>query len=216
VYLALHPRGASNDVWATALWPDRSVVPSTVHSTASVARRALGRSAQGGDHLTRRGGRLCLGPAVTSDVERFVRLMAGSESSRWRQALSLVRGRPFEGLCLADWTVFEGISAEIETMVVETALQGAEQALRVGSGEEAEWMIRRGLRVNPYDERLYRGLLLATEAKGNRLGLRATMAELLRLADEGEGASIHPQTQTLYEELAHGSRPETKGDLIRL
>jgi DNA-binding SARP family transcriptional activator len=112
--------------------------------------------------------------------------------------------------------VLEGISAEVESMVVSAALQGAEEALRLGLGEEAAWMIRRGLRVSPYDERLYRGLLRATEATGNRLGLRATMAELLRLADDGDGAVIHPRTVTLYEELARGLVPEPKGDLVRL
>ena len=62
VYLAMHPRGASNEAWATALWPDRLMAPSSLHSTASVARRALGRSRDGIDHLPRSHGRLALGP----------------------------------------------------------------------------------------------------------------------------------------------------------
>ncbi len=43
VYLAMHPNGASNEAWATALWPDRLMAPSSLHSTASVARRSLGQ-----------------------------------------------------------------------------------------------------------------------------------------------------------------------------
>ena len=76
VYLALHRRGAPNEVWGAALWPDRTVASSTLYSTASLARRALGASADGGNHLTRSGGRLCLGPRVGTDVDRFVRLIA--------------------------------------------------------------------------------------------------------------------------------------------
>ncbi len=216
VYLALHPRGAANDVWAAALWPDRCVAPSTQHSTASVARRALGRSAGGVDHLTRCGGRLRLGDAVGTDLDRFVRAAGSSDPGGRKEALALVRGPIFDGLCLSDWAVLEGIQAELESMVVATALRGAAEALHVGSGEEAEWMIRRGLRVSPYDERLYRGLLRATEATGNRLGLRSAMSELLRLASDGGGGGVHPQTVALYRELARIPRPEAGGDLVRL
>jgi DNA-binding SARP family transcriptional activator len=216
VYLALHPLGASNDVWGTALWPARSVAASTLHSTASVARRALGRSVDGTDHLTRRRGRLRLGPFVGTDVGAFARAAASPDPRCWRNALSLVRGRLFEGLCLTDWAVLDGTYAELESMVVATALKGAMEALRRGSGDEAEWMIRQGLRVSPYDERLYRGLLRAIEAKGNRLGLRSVMAELLHLAADGEGATLHPQTEALYRELARSPAPDTGGDLVRL
>jgi DNA-binding SARP family transcriptional activator len=216
VYLALHPLGAPNDVWGTALWPDRSVTASTLHSTASVARRALGRSADGSDHLTRSRGRLRLGPSVGTDIDRFVRAAATSEPRCWRDAMTLVRGQLFDGLSLADWAVLDGTAAELESMVTSTALKGAAAALRLGLGEEAEWMIRRALRVSPYDERLYRGLLRATEASGNRLGLRSVMAELLQLAADGEGATLHPQTVALYRELSRNPTPEAGGDLVRL
>jgi len=224
VYLALHPRGATNEGWSAALWPERSVAPSTLHSTASVARRALGRSSGGADHLMRCQGRLRLGPAVGTDADRFVAAAESSDPRRWKDALALVRGPLFDGLPLSDWTVLDGTAAELETLVVRTSLRGAEAALRLGSADEAEWMLRRGLRVSPYDERLYRGLLRATEAQGNRLGLRSAMAELLRLASGGDGdgdgggdgATIHPRTVALYRELAHRAVPAAGGDLIRL
>jgi DNA-binding SARP family transcriptional activator len=216
VYLALHRGGATNDVWSAALWPDRAVAPSTLHSTASVARRALGRSADGSDHLTRCRGRLRLGPTVGTDADQFAAAASSTDSRRWTDALALVRGRLFDGLTLSDWTVLSGTAAELEAMVVRTALRGAEAALGAGRADEAEWMVRRGLRVSPYDERLYRGLLRATEAQGNRLGLRSAMAELLCLASDGDGAAIHPRTVALYRELAHSRGPEAGGDLVRL
>jgi DNA-binding SARP family transcriptional activator len=216
VYLALHPGGATNEAWSAALWPDRSLAPSTLHSTASVARRALGRSADGADHLTRHRGRLYLGRTVGTDVDRFAAAAASSDPRRWKDALSLVRGRLFDGLALSDWTVLDGTAADLEAMVVRTALRAAEAALGLGSADEAEWLIRRGLRVSPYDERLYRCLLRATEAQGNRLGLRSAMAELLCLASDGDGGTIHPRTVALYRELAQSPVPEAGGDLVRL
>jgi DNA-binding SARP family transcriptional activator len=111
----------------------------------------------------------------------------------------------------------DGTQAGLEAMVVKTALKGAEHFLRRGLAEEAEWMIRRGLQICPYDERLYRGLLRAAEAKGSRLGVRSAMVELLclvaesgcgpaqrLLSDEPERVTgaLHPQTVALYRELA--------------
>src|SRR5579871_2265150 len=56
-YLAMHPGGAANDAWATALWPDRLMAPATLYSTASAARRGLGTASNGVDHLPRAHGR---------------------------------------------------------------------------------------------------------------------------------------------------------------
>lgn len=231
VYLAFHRQGVRNDVWGAALWADRSVAPSTLHSTASVARRALGRSRNGAEHLPRSGRRLRLGDTVGTDVERFARNAAHPDPDYWKRALALVRGRLFDGLCLTDWAVLEGTQAEVESMVVETALRGAEHFLALGRGEDAEWMIRRALRVSPYDERLYRGLLRAAEVLGNRVGMRSAMAELLRVAADGgspgHGApngffgrvaqsSIHPETMSLFRDLALGQAPAAGGSAARL
>ena len=74
VYLAMHPGGSSNETWATVLWPDRLMAPSSLHSTASVARRSLGQARDGGDHLPKGHGRLELADTVGTDWDRFVRL----------------------------------------------------------------------------------------------------------------------------------------------
>jgi DNA-binding SARP family transcriptional activator len=161
------------------------LAPSTLHSTASVARRALGRSAKGVEHLPRSGRLLRLGDTVTTDVERFSRAAADPDPAAWKEALGLVRGRLFDGLTLADWAILEGAQAQVESMVVDTALKGAEHALLLGRGEEAEWMIRRALRICPFDERLYRALLEAAEVMGNQVGMRLAVAELLRVTGDG-------------------------------
>ncbi len=119
VYLAMHPNGASNESWATALWPDRVMAPSSLHSTASVARRALGQTRDGQDHLPRSHGRLQLSSSVTTDWDRFVRQADSPDPAQWRLALDLIRGRPFEGLRSTDWPILEGIGPAIEAAVVD-------------------------------------------------------------------------------------------------
>jgi DNA-binding SARP family transcriptional activator len=203
VYLAMHPRGASNEAWATALWPDRLMAASSLHSTASVARRALGRSREGVDHLPRSHGRLALGPTVGTDWDRFVRLADGGRPARWRSALDLVRGRPFEGLRSSDWPILEGIGPAIESSVVDLSGRLAGACLRAGDARGAEWSARKGLLVSPYDERLYRMLLRAADLGGNPAGVEAAMAELIRLVAEGVEPleSVHPSTLQLYRSL---------------
>ena len=105
VYLVMHPRGASSEQWATALWPERIMAPASLHSTASAARRSLGVSTSGEDHLPRAHGRLSLNLSVASDWSRFSELSKEPDPGSWRQALLVIRGRPFDGLRAADWVL---------------------------------------------------------------------------------------------------------------
>jgi DNA-binding SARP family transcriptional activator len=216
VYLAFHRCGARNGEWPLAIWPDRNVSLTTVHSTCSDARGALGRSEDGSEHLPRRGGLLRLGDGVRTDVERFASLAESEDEHRLLRAMRLVRGRLFDGLHRTDWAVFDGTQSDIESLVSRTALRGADAFLRRGGGDEAAWMVRRALLISPYDERLYRALLRATSAQGNRVGLRSAMAELRTLAGEAGGPPpraaglwresspedcLHPETTALYRDL---------------
>jgi DNA-binding SARP family transcriptional activator len=203
VYLAMNER-ATTDQWATALWPDRLMAAATIHSTASAARRSLGISAMGNDHLPRSHNRLALGPGVTSDWARLQHLAASDMEADRIAALKLVRGRPFEGLKSADWTILEGWVAAIEAVVVDLAMSQAECCLDARNPAEAEWAARQGLRISPYDERLYRLLLRAADAAGHPEGVEATMRELVQLvADEVEPYdSVHPETLELYRRLS--------------
>ncbi len=207
VYLALHPRGASNDAWAAALWPDRLMAPASLHSTASAARRSLGTSRTGEDHLPRAHGRLALGGGVGSDWARFVELAQSGDIEAWRCALGLVRGRPLDGLRAGDWALLDGVVATIEAVVVDVAMRFAEASIERGFPSDAEWAARQGLRVSAYDERLYRILLRCADLAGNPAGVEAVMAELVQLvADDVEPFdAVHPETLTLYRQLSRRS-----------
>jgi len=208
IYLAMHPGGASNETWATALWPERLMAPSSLHSTASVARRSLGTALDGSDHLPRSHGRLELARSVGSDWDRFQCLALSDDLECWREALTLVRGRPFEGMRSTDWSILDGTAPAIESAVVDLSGRLAGARLRSGDPRGAEWSARRGLLVSPYDERLYRMLLRAADAAGNPGGVESVMAELVRVvADEIEPIeSVHPSTLALYRSLSR--RPD--------
>lgn len=175
VYLAFHRQGVRHAEWSLALWPDRPVSLTTVYSTASDARRALGHTADGERRLPC-GTILRLHPSVATDVDRFAALSRSQTYESWIEAARLLRGPVFGGLRRADWAVLEGIQATVEAMVVHTVLQAAEAFRRSGRTAEAEWIVRRGLLAIPYDEALYRALLLTLAARGDRAGMRAVMA----------------------------------------
>ncbi len=204
VYLAMHRRGASSEQWATALWPDKIMAAASLHSTASAARRSLGASSNGDDHLPRAHGRLALAPTVRSDWSRFLALSQEEDPQSWRRAMELIRGRPFDGLRAPDWVLLEGISANVEAVVVDLASRYAEYCLSAGDPSEAEWSARQGLRVSAYDERLYRILLKAADKAGNPAGVESVMAELIHLVAEDVEPfdAVHPETLELYRSLS--------------
>jgi len=205
VYLAMHRDGAGvpTDKWEAALWPDRLVAPASLHSTASAARRALGLSKAGEDHLPRSHGKLALGPGVTTDWEKISSLSHSSNREDWRRALELIRGRPFDGLRAPDWPLLEGITATIEAVVVDLAGRFCESCLQGDDPAGAEWGARQGLKVSSFDERLYRILLRTADAAGNPAGIEAVMTELTALVGDVEPFdAVHPETLELYRALS--------------
>jgi len=213
VYLAMHPHGATNEAWATALWPDRLMAPSSLHSTASVARRSLGTARDGTDHLPKAHGRLALASTVGTDWTRFQVLAASDEPRHWLSALSLVRGRPFDGVRSADWSILDGTAPAMESAIVDLSGRLAGERLRAGDPRGAELSARKGLLASPYDERLYRMLLRAADAAGNPGGVESVMTELVRVvADEVEPIeSVHPSTLALYRSLSRRTEHLTRG-----
>jgi DNA-binding SARP family transcriptional activator len=209
VYLSMHRNGASSEQWATALWPDRVMAAASLHSTASAARRSLGVSRAGEDHLPRAHGRLALGPTVGSDWNHFVELAGRPAPESWCEALELIRGRPFEGLRAPDWVLLEGIAANVEAVIVDLAGRYAEHCLSLGDPNGAQWAARQGLRASAYDERLYRVLMRAAEAAGHPAGVESVMAELVHLVAEDVEPydAVHPETLDLYRVLSRRSAP---------
>jgi DNA-binding SARP family transcriptional activator len=92
----------------------------------------------------------------------------------------------------------------MESTIVDVADRLAGMLLDAADHAGARWAVRRGLLAAPYDERLYRWLMLAADAAGNLAGVESVMDELLlRLDEEGLEPydSLHEETRALYEQL---------------
>ncbi len=206
VYLAMHPNGCSGESIASAVWPERRVPAQTLANRLSEARRALGETSLGVSRLRRVSGRHVLDGDVTTDWSTFERLTDESRADDdIAAALSLVRGRPFEGLSEGGWVLLEGLASTIEARVVEAACRLALHELDRGRAARAEWAARRALVAAPWDERLYRILMLASHAAGNRGGIESALRSLARVLEwDGEPLEVvHPETATLYRRLRH-------------
>jgi hypothetical protein len=113
------------------------------------------------------------------------------------------------------------VAAEVEEGVVQLAMRLAGHLLEGGDGLGAARAARRGLLASPFDERLYRLVLLAADRQGNPGGVESAMGELLRLVvgDPGSWAKegglgplaasyLHPDTAALYRALSR--RPQAR------
>jgi hypothetical protein len=132
---------------------------------------------------------------------RFRALALGDAPAR-REALGLVRGRPFAD-CDWPWATTDGIIASIESEVADLAASIGEEDLERGDHEGALQALEAGLSANPYDERLYCLVMRAYYAAGNLSGVRATMARLSALveSDIEPVESLQEATRALYSSL---------------
>ena len=114
VYLACHPEGVSVDRMKAALWPVRGPRPQTWMNRVSACRQALGTAPDGEflfPHFDRQLGRL--DRRVRTDVELLEGALERAVTDRpWalvglRDALELVRGRPFEVPGVFEWAYEE-------------------------------------------------------------------------------------------------------------
>jgi hypothetical protein len=191
VYLSFHRRRVAYAEWPVAIWPDRAVSLATVHSTASDARRALGRGAGGRWHLPPDGGHLRLSGSVRTDVERFASLASTGDPDHVVDAMHLVRGPLFAGLRRGDWAVLDGTQANVEGLVVAAALRAANAA-----------------QGNQLALRATMSQLLALA--GDAPGAGCTPAEQNHAL-----TCLHPRTTDLYQALLRGA-PATGGVPARL
>jgi DNA-binding SARP family transcriptional activator len=184
------------------------------HNVIWDARRALGEDADGNSLLVREGG-LKLSPLVTSDWAHFRELACCDDRDARVAALSLVRGKPF-GDVDWQWSTVEGLAATMEAEVCDLASAIGEQALLDGDASLAAHAAEQGILASPYDERLYRLLMRASDALGNPAGIRSAMGRLAAiLEDDVEPLeSVHPETRALYEALMRRRRPDSPPDAM--
>ncbi len=97
----------------------------------------------------------------------------------------------------------KGIGPAMHAGVVAAACKLASRNLDEGDISGAERAVRRGLLASPWDERLYRMLMVVHHAAGNGGGVELALRSLARVLDwSGEPLEVvHPETAELYREL---------------
>lgn len=214
VFLALHPRGASDDKIITALWPDGAPSRRTFNNTIGRARAALGSDPNGVPYLAKPAGRTYRANTnLITDLDRFEALAAidGADDAETRRALgdalALVRGQPFEAPDGYEWAYTEGLAARAGKLIGDTADQLAAAALTADMPLLAGWAARQGLLGAPGDERLYRHLLAASAAVQDWAGVETIWDELAILADGDDPLdALDPETIDAYRQVSRAHR----------
>ena len=210
-----------------ALWPlgdddsdvrAGSVKDGTLRSTMSRLRNALGKDSLGRNHLpAAKNGTYKLGSRYRCDWGRFRAKVAAAETASsaesielLREALALVRGRPFQDAPAAHlaWAEDSPLVSDIEVAVADAAEKLGERALQAGDPELAEWAARQGLLVVPVREELHRVRFRAASEAGDRDALNQAHTEAVRAIrvhiDPSE--PLQEETEHLYQRLKAASR----------
>lgn len=219
-FIATHPPRIGADRVRLALWPvdpdderfgERS--PSTLWTLVSKARLALGTDPDGGDLLITQPGNVYeLCPQVGCDWVRFetLRKMAADEPERTvpllRQALGLVRGRPFQDIPVGSysWVGLDRLDSDMSASIAEAAGTLVAAALAADDVATARFAVEQGRLGTPHSETLIRAAMRVCAAAGDREGLDRALRDARRLAQlldpTGEP---EPETVALHEELRH-------------
>ncbi|MFL6112528.1 MAG: LysM peptidoglycan-binding domain-containing protein [Catenulispora sp.] len=195
-FIMLHP-GCSAAQIAAELWPGRKGAATIRDAQVSRLREWLGTDAYGEQHLRVTPHGYALGPSVSCDWLEFVRRVQAGELVN---ALTLVRGRPFEDAPLRRYGWAEALRHEMTALVIDTAHYVAEACLREQNPRGAQNAAYRGLQAAPESELLYRDLLTALAALGDLSGARQHADTLIAYADR-EGIDLQPETTALLRDV---------------
>lgn len=186
---------------------DRPMAEAYFRQTCTRARALLGTAGDGRPRVLYGNGCYSLHPDVAIDWDDFQALAADTITDdkgrieNLKQALSLVRGQPFEDRCY-QW--LDPILIEhIRTEIIRAAIALAD--LSHNDPVTAAWAACRGLLADPYAEPLYRTLMATSHALGHtrRIHLAYQLCEqaLVQL-----DLRPHQQTIALYRRLVHCGR----------
>lgn len=206
-YLALNP-GATNEQLSAALWPGREAKNATRNSAVSRARRWLGADNSGMPHLPIATTSETFGTysltGVSSDWQEFLAIVgpdaASAPTAALRQALDLVRGKPFDGARVGKYTWAEPHVQEMISSIVDVAHEVARRSLMGGDVRGAKWAAAVGLAVTNDDERLWRDAMKAEWLGGDQ----RTLWDLVRRCyDHFQDLDVTPdaETEALVDEM---------------
>ena len=206
-WLATHPGPQSAERIRDDVWRDRtSSAKKTLNNHSSAARKRLGVGRDGALLFpSANDDRYRLSVDVVTDVSRLERRLRWARHAAascalpvLRDALALVRGRPFATRTGYEWAYVDQLVFHAEQLVVDVAHRLGELCLDAGDTVGALWASAGGLRGRPGDETLYQMRMRAFAAQGNRTSVHRSLVEMRSFLD---GAAPSAATLELYEQL---------------
>lgn len=213
--LATNP-GCDHTTIDACYLPGQRVNDNARNTQMSKLRRWLGKSLDGEDYLPRY---QCLAgyrlhKAVASDWDQWHELLpagpAKAPTEALAAALTLVRGRPFDGVRSRRYAWAEPLKQQMIGAIVDASYELARRRLVEGQWRAAEAAVVIGLAVEPGMERLWRVRILAAYAASNTIALQEAVDRLLAIADE-LGGDLDVATEELLEQLAAKTPLQLRG-----
>ncbi|MGW7006556.1 BTAD domain-containing putative transcriptional regulator [Streptomyces sp. NPDC054933] len=209
-WIALHP-GLDHRALDEAIWPGREVSRQTRNPWISRLRSWLGAAEGGTQHFppiaTTADARYRFADTVTTDWVQFQELVRSGLNSAdpsgdhaLRQALELVRGRPFAATQPRRYIWAEPLVQDMIAAIVDAAAALAERRLVAGDPRGAVWAAAKGLDAAPETEGLYRLLFQAYHAIGDHEALERAALRLDELND-ALGSDMEEETAALLHSL---------------
>jgi DNA-binding SARP family transcriptional activator len=185
--------------------PDHPKPSDSLRQLIVRTRRQLGRAADGREWIEHLGaGQYALHPEARFDWADFEDLsergLADRDRSSLREALALIRGRPFTG-CY-HWWLDVAFTETVRAQIVDTAELLAELELAAGDPSASARAARTALASDPAAEQLWRAVMRAEHASGNLAGVREAWSRCLdAITDIAPDGEPHPDTTTLCQQL---------------
>ncbi len=202
-----HPEGLRRDQAIEALWPEVQADKGNgiFHSTMYRVRSALSKGL-----MVRRGGVYRVNPAlnVYYDVAEFERLARQGEGeddlahAARQEAIALYQ-TPYVETLDGDWARAqrERLHGEAMRLLLHEGRYLAER----DEWDEAEAVLLRARRLEPYDERVHRAIMWCRARRGDRAGAIRQYQECARLLLEDLDAEPSPETAVLYRAIQSGA-----------
>jgi DNA-binding SARP family transcriptional activator len=192
--------------------PDHPKPSDSLRQLIVRTRRQLGRAADGRVWIEHLGaGQYALHADARFDWADFEDLsergIAGREIGCLREAMTLIRGKPFTG-CY-HWWLDVAFTETVRAQIVDAAELLAELELRGGDASASARAARTGLAGDVSAEQLWRALMRAEHAAGNLAGVREAWSRCLdAMTDISADGEPHPDTVALYQQLTDGGRAQ--------
>jgi DNA-binding SARP family transcriptional activator len=192
--------------------PDHPKPSDSLRQLIVRTRRQLGRAADGREWIVHLGaGQYALHPDAKFDWADFEELsergMQDRDRASLRDALALIRGKPFAG-CY-HWWLDLAFTETVRAQIVDAAEMLAELELAAGDPSASARAARTGLSGDAAAEQLWRAVMLAEHAAGNLAGVREAWSRCLdTMTDIAADGEPHPDTAALYQQLIGGGRPQ--------